>query len=163
MANEDLDPLATIQRFAEAYLNRPLTQVESQVLDAFVRDKPLDFSVSAQQSVEQARRRAMELIQSDSQRTRSILDQVTSARANDRADPQARELVLSQLLAAIAAQGQASPPPPPAPAGPLDDPALKALIRDLVQAEVKSVLEKQLAELTRKVEEALKQVSPASR
>ncbi|MFK3790306.1 MULTISPECIES: hypothetical protein [Pseudomonas] len=156
MAIEDLNALETIQRFAEAYLNRPLTQVESQVLDAFIRDKPLDFSQNAQQSVEQARKQAMELIRSDSQRTRSILEQVTSPRANDRADPQARELVLSQLLAAIAAQGQAAPP---APAGPADDPALKAMLSAMVQAEVKSVIEKQMAELSRQVEQALKQLN----
>ncbi|WMN18008.1 hypothetical protein QL104_00990 [Pseudomonas piscis] len=159
MANEDLNALEMIQRFAEAYLNRPLTQVESQVLDAFIRDKPLDFSQNAQQSVEQARKQAMELIRSDSQRTRSILEQVTSPRANDRADPQARELVLSQLLAAIAAQGQAAPPAPPAPAGPADDPALKAMLSAMVQAEVKSVIEKQMAELSRQVEQALKQLN----
>lgn len=159
MANEDLNALEMIQRFAEAYLNRPLTQVESQVLDAFIRDKPLDFSQNAQQSIEQARKQAMELIRSDSQRTRSILEQVTSPRANDRADPQARELVLSQLLAAIAAQGQAVPPAPPAPAGPADDPALKAMVSTMVQAEVKSVIEKQMAELSRQVEQALKQLN----
>ncbi|MQA56039.1 hypothetical protein [Pseudomonas piscis] len=159
MANEDLNALEMIQRFAEAYLNRPLTQVESQVLDAFIRDKPLDFSQNAQQSIEQARKQAMELIRSDSQRTRSILEQVTSPRANDRADPQARELVLSQLLAAIAAQGQAVPPAPPAPAGPADDPALKAMLSTMVQAEVKSVIEKQMAELSRQVEQALKQLN----
>ncbi|AZC15615.1 hypothetical protein [Pseudomonas sp. CMR5c] len=159
MANEDLNALEMIQRFAEAYLNRPLTQVESQVLDAFIRDKPLDFSQNAQQSIEQARKQAMELIRSDSQRTRSILEQVTSPRANDRADPQARELVLSQLLAAIAAQGQAAPPAPPAPAGPADDPALKAMLSTMVQAEVKSVIEKQMAELSRQVEQALKQLN----
>ncbi|WP_430447539.1 MAG: hypothetical protein ACQZ2J_10435 [Pseudomonas piscis] len=162
MANEDLNALEMIQRFAEAYLNRPLTQVESQVLDAFIRDKPLDFSQNAQQSIEQARKQAMELIRSDSQRTRSILEQVTSPRANDRADPQARELVLSQLLAAIAAQGQAvppAPPAPPAPAGPADDPALKAMVSTMVQAEVKSVIEKQMAELSRQVEQALKQLN----
>lgn len=159
MANEDLNALEMIQRFAEAYLNRPLTQVESQVLDAFIRDKPLDFSQNAQQSIEQARKQAMELIRSDSQRTRSILEQVTSPRANDRADPQARELVLSQLLAAIAAQGQAAPPAPPASAGPADDPALKAMLSTMVQAEVKSVIEKQMAELSRQVEQALKQLT----
>ena len=126
------------------------------MLDAFIRDKPLDFSQNAQQSIEQARKRAMELIQSDSRRTRSILDQVTSPRATDRADPQARELVLSQLLAAIAAQGQAAPP---ASAGPADDPALQAMVSAMVQAEVKSVIEKQMAELSRQVEQALKQLN----
>ncbi|AZC21893.1 MULTISPECIES: hypothetical protein [Pseudomonas] len=161
MANEDLNALEMIQRFAEAYLKRPLTQVESQVLDAFIRDKPLDFSQNAQQSVEQARKQAMELIRSDSQRTRSILDQVTSPRATDRADPQARELVLSQLLAAIAAQGQAAPAPPE-PAGPVNDPTLRAMVSAMVQAEVKNTVEKQLAELTQKVEEVLRQSSPGN-
>ncbi|MGZ0703642.1 hypothetical protein [Pseudomonas piscis] len=156
MANEDPNALAMIQRFAESYLNRPLTQVERQVLEAFVQDKPLDLSQGAQQSVEQARKRAMEQIRSDTQRTRSILDQVVGPRAADKADPQARELVLSQLLAAIEAQGQAAPP---APAGPADDPALKAMVSAMVQAEVKSVIETQMAELSRQVEQALKQLN----
>lgn len=156
MANEDPNALAMIQRFAESYLNRPLTQVERQVLEAFVQDKPLDLSQGAQQSVEQARKRAMEQIRSDTQRTRSILDQVVGPRAADKADPQARELVLSQLLAAIEAQGQAAPP---APAGPADDPALKAMVSAMVQAEVKNVIEKQMAELSRQVEQALKQLN----
>ena len=157
MANEDPNALAMIQRFAESYLNRPLTQVERQVLEAFVQDKPLDLSQGAQQCVEQARKRAMEQIRSDTQRTRSILDQVVGPRAADKADPQARELVLSQLLAAIEAQGQAAAPP--APEGPADDPALKEMVSAMVQAEVKSVIEKQMAELSRQVEQALKQLN----
>lgn len=177
MANEEQTPMATILLFAEKYLNRPLTQVERQVLEAFAQDKPLDMSRSAQQSVDQARQRATELIQADEQRTRKIIEQLSGAGVG-KADPQARELVLRQLLAAAESQAAASPPPPtgasepaaapssdkaaaptPAPAPTLaDDPALKAMISALVQQEVKAAVEARMAELSQKVEETLKQV-----
>ncbi|MCE4056135.1 hypothetical protein [Pseudomonas sp. Au-Pse12] len=177
MANEEQTPMATILLFAEKYLNRPLTQVERQVLEAFAQDKPLDMSRSAQQSVDQARQRATELIQADEQRTRKIIEQLSGAGVG-KADPQARELVLRQLLAAAESQAAASTPPPtgaseptaapssdkamataPAPArAPADDAALKAMISALVQQEVKAAVEARMAELSQKVEDTLKQV-----
>ncbi|MGZ0781790.1 hypothetical protein ACXM5X_02260 [Pseudomonas saponiphila] len=182
MANEEQTPMATILLFAERYLKRPLTQVERQVLEAFVQDKPLDMSKSAQQSVDQARQRAAELIQADEQRTRNIIEQLSGFGVG-RADPQARELVLRQLLAAAESQAAAStsaptgasepaapssdqtggtvsaPTPSPAPA---DDPALKALISAQVQQEVKAAVEARMAELSQKVEDTLKQVLAAA-
>lgn len=179
MANEELTPMATILLFAEKYLKRPLTQVERQVLEAFAQDKPLDMSKSAQQSVDQARQRAAELIQADEQRTRKIIEQLSGAGAG-KADPQARELVLRQLLAAAESQVAAANPPPtgavepaaapgadkaeastPAPV-PADDPALKAMISALVQQEVKAAVEARMAELSQKVEDTLKQVLAAT-
>lgn len=182
MANEEQTPMATILLFAERYLKRPLTQVERQVLEAFVQDKPLDMSKSAQQSVDQARQRAAELIQADEQRTRNIIEQLSGFGVG-RADPQARELVLRQLLAAAESQAAAStsaptgasepaasssdqtggavsaPTPSPAPA---DDPALKAMISAQVQQEVKAAVEARMAELSQKVEDTLKQVLAAA-
>ena len=79
MANEEQTPMATIFGFAEKYLKRPLTQVERQVLEAFAQDKPLDMSRAAQQSVDQARQRATELMQSDGLRTRQIIDQLAGS------------------------------------------------------------------------------------
>lgn len=177
MANEEQPPMATILLFAEKYLNRPLTQVERQVLEAFAQDKPLDMSKSAQQSVDQARQRAAELIQADEQRTRKIIEQLSGAGAG-KADPQARELVLRQLLAAAESQAAAATPPPtgaaapsvdqataatgiPAPA-PADDPAFKAMLSALVQQEVKTAVEARMAELSQKVEDTLKQVLAAA-
>ncbi|WOE79811.1 hypothetical protein RZO07_00900 [Pseudomonas protegens] len=179
MANEEQTPMATILLFAEKYLNRPLTQVERQVLEAFVQNKPLDMSKSAQQSVDQARQRAVELIEADEQRTRKIIEQLSGAGAG-KAYPQARELVLRQLLAAAEHQSAAATPAPtgaaepaaapsadkvaaPAPApAPADDPALKATISALVQQEVKVAVEARMAELSQKVEDTLKQVLAAA-
>ncbi|WP_225369013.1 hypothetical protein [Pseudomonas protegens] len=112
MANEEQTPMATIFGFAEKYLKRPLTQVERQVLEAFAQDKPLDMSRAAQQSVDQARQRATELMQSDGLRTRQIIDQLAGSAAAGKADPQARELVLRQLLAAAESEEPLSVSPP---------------------------------------------------
>lgn len=182
MANEEQTPMATILLFAERYLKRPLTQVERQVLEAFVQDKPLDMSKSAQQSVDQARQRAAELIQADEQRTRNIIEQLSGFGVG-RADPQARELVLRQLLAAAESQAAASTSAPtgasepaapssdqtggavsaPTPSlAPADDPALKAMISAQVQQEVKAAVEARMAELSQKVEDTLKQVLAAA-
>lgn len=181
MANEEQTPMATILLFAEKYLNRPLTQVERQVLEAFVQDKPLDMSKSAQQSVDQARQRAVELIEADEQRTRKIIEQLSGVGV-DRADPQARELVLRQLQAVAESQAAAATAAPtavsepaaapssdkaaaatPTPAlAPADDPALKAMISVLVQQEVKIAVEARMAELSQKVEDTLKQVLAAA-
>ncbi|MHC5787392.1 hypothetical protein ACYT86_15380 [Pseudomonas idahonensis] len=151
--------MATILLFAEKYLNRPLTQVERQVLEAFVQDKPLDMSKSAQQSVDQARQRAVELIEADEQRTRKIIEQLSGVGV-DRADPQARELVLRQLQAVAESQAAAATPTPAL--APADDPALKAMISALVQQEVKVAVEARMAELSQKVEDTLKQVLAAA-
>ncbi|MDP9516517.1 hypothetical protein [Pseudomonas protegens] len=177
MANEEQTPMATILLFAEKYLNRPLTQVERQVLEAFVQDKPLDMSKSAQQSVDQARQRAVELIEADEQRTRKIIEQLSGVGV-DRADPQARELVLRQLQAVAESQAAAATAvsePAAAPSSdkaaaatptpalaPADDPALKAMISVLVQQEVKVAVEARMAELSQKVEDTLKQVLAAA-
>lgn len=182
MANEEQTPMATILLFAERYLRRPLTQVERQVLEAFVQDKPLDMSKSAQQSVDQARQRAAELIQADEQRTRNIIEQLSGFGVG-KADPQARELVLRQLLAAAESQAAASTSAPtgasepaapssdqtggavsaPTPSlAPADDPALKAMISAQVQQEVKAAVEARMAELSQKVEDTLKQVLAAA-
>ena len=179
MANEEQTPMATILLFAEKYLNRPLNQHERQLLQAFAQDKPLDMSKSAQQSVDLARRRATELIEADQQHARKIIEQLSGAGAG-KADSQARELVLRQLLAAAESQAAASNPPPtgasepaaapssdkamamataPAPArAPADDAALKAMVSALVQQEVKAAVEARMAELSQKVEDTLKQV-----
>lgn len=184
MANEEQTPMATILLFAERYLKRPLTQVERQVLEAFVQDKPLDMSKSAQQSVDQARQRAAELIQADEQRTRNIIEQLSGFGVG-KADPQARELVLRQLLAAAESQaaastsaptgtsepaapssdqtgGAVSAPDPTPSLAPADDPALKAMISAQVQQEVKAAVEARMAELSQKVEDTLKQVLAAA-
>ncbi|NBF07084.1 hypothetical protein [Pseudomonas sp. Fl4BN1] len=159
MANEAPNAIATILSFAEAYLKRPLTMVERQVLEAFVQNKPLDLSQASQQSVDQARQRAMELIRNDEQRTRQVIDQVAGPEAASQNNPQARELVLQQLLAAAGSLAQApAAPPPPA----VDDPALKGMITDLVQQEVKAAVEVRLAELAQKVEDTLQQVIAGS-
>ncbi|KAF0864801.1 hypothetical protein [Pseudomonas sp. LD120] len=180
MANEDPQAVATILSFAETYLKRPLTVVERQVLEAFVQDQPLDMSRSAQQSVDQARQRATELMQADEQRTRQIIEQLSGAGVG-KADPQARERALRQLLAAAEAQAAVTPAPTgaaqsatapspdqagaaaPTPAlAPGDDPALKAMISALVQQEVKAAVETRMAELSQKVEDTLKQVLVAA-
>ncbi|WP_248765683.1 hypothetical protein [Pseudomonas protegens] len=181
MANEEQTPMATILLFAEKYLNRPLNQHERQLLQAFAQDKPLDMSKSAQQSVDLARRRATELIEADQQHARKIIEQLSGAGAG-KADSQARELVLRQLLAAAESQAAAATAAPtgaaepaatpsadnaaaatasPAPA-PADDPALKAMISALVQQEVKAAVEARMAELSQKVEDTLKQVLAAA-
>ncbi|MDS9876034.1 hypothetical protein RMI40_14370 [Pseudomonas protegens] len=180
MANEEQTPMATIFGFAEKYLKRPLTQVERQVLEAFAQDKPLDMSRAAQQSVDQARQRATELMQSDGLRTRQIIDQLAGSAAAGKADPQARELVLRQLLAAAESEEPLSVSPPGAglvttaaaaaaaaalapalsPASfPPDDPQLKAMISALVQQEVKAAVEARMAGLSQKVEDTLKQLT----
>lgn len=168
MATEDPNALETIIRFAEAYLKRPLTLVERQVLEAFVRNKPMDLSQASQQTVDQARQRAGQVLQDDERRTRQILEQISGANAGSRNDPQAQELVLQQLLAAAGALSpvQASPPPSgPSPASPApapvsaDDPVLKAMISTLVQQEVKAAVEARMSELSQKVEDTLKQVT----
>ncbi len=170
MANEEQTPMATIFGFAEKYLKRPLTQVERQVLEAFAQDKPLDMSRAAQQSVDQARQRATELMQSDGLRTRQIIDQLAGSAAAGKADPQARELVLRQLLAAAESEEPLSVSPPGAglapalsPASfPPDDPQLKAMISALVQQEVKAAVEARMAGLSQKVEDTLKQLTAGS-
>ncbi|MCO7573513.1 hypothetical protein NJH78_26330 [Pseudomonas chlororaphis] len=181
MANEEQTPMAAILLFAEKYLNRPLNDLERQALQAFVQDQPLDMAKSAQQSVDQARQRAVEMIEADQQRTRKIIEQLSGVGV-DRADPQARELLLRQLQAAAESQAAAATAAPtavseptatpsadnagaatatPAPA-PVDDPALKAMISALVQQEVKAAVEARMAELSQKVEDTLKQVLAAA-
>ncbi|BCT30680.1 hypothetical protein [Pseudomonas protegens] len=178
MANEDPKALATILGFAEHYLQRPLTVVERQVLEAFIQNKSLDLAQGARQSVDQARQRASALMQADEQRTRQIIDQLSGAGATGKADPQVRELVLRQLLAAAEAENSnpALPPSANEASGPgsagaepvaravsaLDDPALKAMISALVQQEVKAAVEARMAELSQKVEDTLKQVLAAA-
>lgn len=169
MANEDPKAVATILSFAETYLKRPLTVVERQVLEAFVQNKSVDLVQASQNSIDQARQRALDVIQADEQRTRQLIEQLAGPAAPGPDNPQTRDLLLQQLLSAAGSQAQvqaaasapapASPPPAPAPA---DDPALKALISTLVQQEVKAAIEARMAELAQKVEGTLKQVTAGS-
>ncbi|MEN5092219.1 hypothetical protein ABE458_16135 [Pseudomonas protegens] len=167
MANEDPKAVATILSFAETYLKRPLTVVERQVLEAFVQNKSVDLVQASQNSIDQARQRALDVIQADEQRTRQLIEQLAGPAAPGPDNPQTRDLLLQQLLSAAGSQAQvqaaASAPapasPPPAPA---DDPALKALIGTLVQQEVKAAIEARMAELAQKVEDTLKQVTAGS-
>ncbi|ROL76921.1 hypothetical protein BLX41_13700 [Pseudomonas protegens] len=166
MANEDPKAVATILSFAETYLKRPLTVVERQVLEAFVQNKSVDLVQASQNSIDQARQRALDVIQADEQRTRQLIEQLAGPAAPGPDNPQTRDLLLQQLLSAAGAQAQVQAPasapaptpasPPPAPA---DDPALKALIGTLVQQEVKAAIEARMAELAQKVEDTLKQVT----
>ncbi|MGE8398440.1 MAG: hypothetical protein ACN6NZ_00725 [Burkholderiales bacterium] len=171
MANEDPKAVATILSFAETYLKRPLTVVERQVLEAFVQNKSVDLVQASQNSIDQARQRALDVIQADEQRTRQLIEQLTGPAAPGPDNPQTRDLLLQQLLSAAGSQAQVQAPaqapasapapasPPPAPA---DDPALKALIGTLVQQEVKAAIEARMAELAQKVEDTLKQVTAGS-
>lgn len=167
MANEDPKAVATILSFAETYLKRPLTVVERQVLEAFVQNKSVDLVQASQNSIDQARQRALDVIQADEQRTRQLIEQLAGPAAPGPDNPQTRDLLLQQLLSAAGAQAQvqgpaSAPTPAAAPPAPADDPALKALISTLVQQEVKAAIEARMAELAQKVEDTLKQVTAGS-
>ncbi|MGC5703884.1 hypothetical protein J4P02_27165 [Pseudomonas sp. NFXW11] len=170
MANEAPSVLPTVMEFAQIYLKRPLTEMERQVLAAYVQDKPVNLAQGAQQSVEQARQRAQQVIQSDGQRARQLIDQMSGSRVVGNTDTEERDRLLQQLLASAGSQAAAPPaavvqaaPAPVVQAPALaDDPALKAMLKALVQQEVQAMVETRMTELAQQVEATLKQIQAAS-
>lgn len=148
MSKENESPMASIHRFAELFMKRPLSHAERQVLEAFVQDKPQTFAQAAQRSIDQVREQTVRLIEADELRTNAVIDQFRTSENILKHTPQTREELIKQLLTAL------EEPPQPSILT-VDDADFKELLMDLIRQEVKNAMEEQMKSLIQQVESTL--------